>query len=137
MMNLHYSIGEKNNLVVGNRDPEGKKDAFSVFWLNSKTKELFQYTQEGWISLTKEYIKIQNQPERSKREDLKNWMKLKDHIPPEKIHVLIWDGYSYNVGEILYQESDKIVFLCGSVTIENPILWCYLPEVSILEDAVL
>lgn len=56
-------VGTRDNLVVANRDPEGTRDAHLPFWINFTTKELFHYTRSGWVSLTKENIKI-HQPER-------------------------------------------------------------------------
>ena len=56
------------------------------------------------------------------------WISIKEKIPEEGIDVLIWNGHSYHVGEILYIENFKVVFLCGALTIDDVQIWTYLPK---------
>lgn len=85
----------------------------------------FPYPDFWWIC-SKDFP-FPDQPERSKREDYIEWIELKNQIPNENFQVLVWEGNSYSCGEILYKEKDKVVFLCGSICIEDPQYWAYLP----------
>lgn len=50
-MTPHYP----NILTIANRDPVDKKDAYTPYWLNNHSHELFQFIGE-WISVTNKYI---------------------------------------------------------------------------------
>jgi hypothetical protein len=57
-MNTFLPQMENNLLTIANRDPTDKQDAYTPYWLNVMTHELFQFTGE-WVSVTKKYIEKQ------------------------------------------------------------------------------
>lgn len=95
-----------NLLTIANRNPTNEKDAFTPFWLNLDSKEIFQFLNGEWTSLTKQYIKI-NQTERSKPEDSDSMVDIRD-LKTHKTNMI-------HVGcqGSLYETSQESVFQCG------------------------
>ena len=50
-----------SNLIIAHRDPKEKEYVDQIFWLNYESKELFQFLDNEWVSLSKEYLKIKNE----------------------------------------------------------------------------